>query len=404
MEILLLGNGFDLNYHLPTKYNNFLHTVEYLTNINLISPKTAGEVFSDARLTEKDPFIAKCYDVNKGAFDAVTLNNEQILKLTKLANDNMWFKYLLSSYNTDVGWIDFEREIKNVLFQFKTVLEIKKPCPYFSLMNNQVLVHMLKSFPVFAKNDEGSAIYSLKREYLLEEPFGSKNFKVNVDKIVETLFEDLRNLAEMLKIYLSEFVEKAVCNIPNNDLNEWVKGYSPKYIISFNYTDTYEKLFSNESVIHIHGTNDAQIVLGINPDNDDEETSVDTTFLQFKKYYQRVFYQTDSSYLATLESLEQDVEEKEEIFLTVIGHSLDETDKDIIKELFRRATYINVLYYNSFDLSKHMKNLVSIYGKRGFDELRYKKELTFTQLSIEIENVKNFDGVLGKVVAKAIEG
>ena len=51
-----------------------------------------------------------------------------------------------------------------------------------------------------------------------------------------------------------------------------------------------------------------------------------------------------------------------------------------------------------------MKNLVNIYGKRGFDELRYKKELTFTQLSIEIENINNFDGVLRKVVAKVIEG
>lgn len=404
MEILLLGNGFDLHYYLPTKYNNFLHTVEYLAHINLIFPKTAGEVFSNARLTKKDSFIAKCYEVNKGAFDSVILNHERISKLTKLAHDNMWCRYLLSSYNTDVGWIDFEREIKNVLFQFKTVLEIKNPCPDFNLMNNQVLVHMLKSFSAFTKSEEGSSIYSFRQEYLLEEPFGSKNFKVNIDKIVEELFEDLCNLAEMLKIYLSEFVEKAICNIPKNDLNEWVKAYSPKYIISFNYTDTYEKLFSNESVIHIHGTNDTRIVLGINPDNDDEETSTDTTFLQFKKYYQRVFYQTDSNYLAALESLEEAVEGREDTCLTVIGHSLDETDKDIIKELFGRATYINVLYHNSSDLSKHMKNLVNIYGKRGFDELRYKKELTFIQLSIEIENVKNFDGVLGKVLKKTIEG
>lgn len=125
MEVLLLGNGFDLHYYLPTKYNNFLHTVDYLTHIDIISPMTAGKVFSDVELIKNDSFIAKCYEVNKDAFDAATLNHERISKLTKLAHDNMWFRHLPSSYNTDVGWIDFENEIKNVLFRFKNILEIK---------------------------------------------------------------------------------------------------------------------------------------------------------------------------------------------------------------------------------------------------------------------------------------
>ena len=32
MNVFLLGNGFDLYHKLPTKYINFLNTVEFLRN------------------------------------------------------------------------------------------------------------------------------------------------------------------------------------------------------------------------------------------------------------------------------------------------------------------------------------------------------------------------------------
>lgn len=32
MNIFLVGNGFDLYHGLPTKYENFLHTMEYIIN------------------------------------------------------------------------------------------------------------------------------------------------------------------------------------------------------------------------------------------------------------------------------------------------------------------------------------------------------------------------------------
>ena len=397
MNILLLGNGFDLHYYLPTKYNNFLHTVEYLKSISLIEPLTAGSVFSNARLTNKDGFIKKCYDKNKSAFDNVTLDFAEISKLIDLANNNMWFEYLLASFNNDVGWIDFEKEIKKVLLDLKKIFSVNQAHKSLYLGNDAVLRHLLKYFHYFT-NNESKHIYRFNEKYLIEDPVGSRNFKLDVDSITDVLFAELCNLGEMLKIYLSQFVEKTVSKLEENDLDEWVRRYAPQQIISFNYTNTYEQLFSNDDVIHIHGTNNNKIVLGVNPDDDDKIDSIDTSFLSFKKYYQRVFWGTDIDYLDSIKQLNSYTKGSNQIILTVIGHSLDETDKDVIVELFKYATDIHILYYDSVDLSKHVNNLINIYGKTDFDELRYKKGLKFSPLSEEIKD----STVLKKVFQRAV--
>lgn len=362
---------------------------------------TIGSVFSCKQLVKKDSFISFCYEKNKDVFDSIELDFNKICQLAELARDNMWFKYLLDSFDEDVGWIDFELEIKKVLLALKPIFENKS---YWINVQttNRVLMHMLKYFGFFT-NSLGSGVYDIEHEYLIEKPMGSKNYELNVNAIINTLFDELCVLAEMLKIYLSEFIEKAVEITAGNDLNGWLTKYGAQHIISFNNTNTYEQLFPDGDVIHIHGINDKEIILGVNPDNDDEMDNFDTTFLMFKKYYQRVLLKTDIDYLQLVELLERNFEGDKEIFLTVIGHSLDETDKDIITELFKFSTNINVLYYNSDSLEKHINNLISIYGKKGFEELRYKKRLTFTPLSEEIETEKVLQETFESLVLQALE-
>lgn len=380
MNVLMLGNGFDLHYYLPTKYNNFLHTVEYLAGLNLVFPSTAGDAFSDVRLTKKDSFIAKCYEVNKSAFDGVTLNHERIFKLTELARNNMWFKYLLSSCDEDVGWIDFEKEIKKVLDIIRVLFDEKYVRNSFPIDPRSPLCHIIKYFGFFVK-DLGNNIYVYNDKFLIENPVGSGNRILDINKVARLLFDELCVLSEMLKLYLSEFIEKTIANVASIEFGEDSKKYEAQYVISFNYTKMYEHLFPNGNVIHIHGTTDAQIVLGVNPDDDDEKESVNTTFLAFKKYYQRVFWGTDYEYLSILKAIAEAAKDGLRIHLHVMGHSLDVTDKDTIKELFEYSTKITISYHNTIALSSYVDNLVTIYGKNEFDELRYKKELTFIKLS-----------------------
>lgn len=60
-NILLVGNGFDLYYKLPTKYTDFLHVVKFLLNNRNASFSTIGDIFSQDSLQQIDGHIAVCY-------------------------------------------------------------------------------------------------------------------------------------------------------------------------------------------------------------------------------------------------------------------------------------------------------------------------------------------------------
>ena len=67
--------------------------------------------------------------------------------------------------------------------------------------------------------------------------------------------------------------------------------------------------------------------------------------------------------------------------LYVIGHSLDATDKDIIKLIFESVDKIYVLYHSETSATSQIRNLVEMYGKQGLDRLRAEKNLCFLKQS-----------------------
>src|SRR5699024_1065215 len=100
------------------------------------------------------------------------------------------------------------------------------------------------------------------------------------------------------------------------------------------YTHTYESIYSEGTVFHLHGDTSYEIILGINSDENDTVGTIDTSFVSFKKYYQRALYETDVDYLSWLRKKPQ---KENKINLVVMGHSLDITDQDIISALFDMA-------------------------------------------------------------------
>ena len=103
--------------------------------------------------------------------------------------------------------------------------------------------------------------------------------------------------------------------------------------------------------------------------------------MPFKKYFQRVVWKTDAAYLGLVAHLK---EVEEDISLCVMGHSLDVTDEDIIKELFGSASKITVLYRNQNSLATYVSKLIEIYGKKEFDYLRYNRGLKFVSIEDEL--------------------
>ena len=73
MNILLLGNGFDLYHKLPTRYDNFLHTIDFLVKNYKPEMKTIADVFGDSRIQKEDAFIYECYLKHKEVYEKIAL-------------------------------------------------------------------------------------------------------------------------------------------------------------------------------------------------------------------------------------------------------------------------------------------------------------------------------------------
>lgn len=394
MNVLVLGNGFDLNYSLPTKYINFLHTLEYLSTAEIGCIKTVADVFKSPKLHAQDKDIQISYEKYAQEYSAVLLNKDTVAKLSDLARNNLWLKYFLQSLCQDIGWIDFEKEISTVLSCFRDFLQntdIKYDA--VKLPVSAIDKYILSKFNFFSKkagrNSLPPALYIFNDEYTVSYPYGSDNKIIDVEKIINELELHLIALSDGLKIYLCCFVDQVVRELMKaNKLERLLMFHGTNQVISFNYTNTYETVYGQNNVYHIHGNVDASIILGVNPDDSDERSSIDTTFLRFKKYYQRVALGTDAEYLRWLQEIKESHSHPgyDPISLLVMGHSLDVTDSDIIVELFELASDITVLYYNDSSKASLIRNLVAIFGKNKFYQLRTQKQLIFMPQSSDFSD------------------
>ena len=386
MNILLLGNGFDLYHSLPTKYINFLNVVSFLANNTAIKTDTIGDIFGNDKLQQLDTGITKSYEKYKNAYDKTKIESSAIQRLISLGKTNMWFSYLLRSFNKDVGWIDFEKEIAVAVKSFEELLceqGIKiLPKTRLSSATTRYLAYMFKFYldPSY-ENKYSSGPWQVSRDYSIEYPLGSSNRIINTEKIIETLADALTELSDGLKLYLQCFVDSVVSKLKTDNEIELCKAcLHTNYAITFNYTNTYETLYSQGQTFHLHGNVNDRIVLGINPDSADDIETVDTTFIAFKKYYQRTMYETDSQYLQWLNDR---YDHQEDLNLLIMGHSLDITDRDILYELIELASDIKILYYDEKSKAQYVANLVRIFGREGFMTLRTQKNLTFLSLDAD---------------------
>ena len=179
MNVLFLGNGFDLFHKLPTKYINFLNTVDSLSKKNIDNISTVGNVFSDVSLNEKDKEIRESYGEYGALYDDTSIEMEHLKQLKSLSDKNLWFKYFSSSLKDDVTWIDFEKEIFTVILSFQELFKICIKANVSLGKLNDSQRYIIKAFNFFLNPSTGSEIPTgaqpIKDEYLIETPIGSKN-------------------------------------------------------------------------------------------------------------------------------------------------------------------------------------------------------------------------------------
>lgn len=378
MNILVIGNGFDLAHGLPTRYTDFLDFVdEFNTYYSTYKNKELEELYYSA--------FSHLY-----IFLNIKSNYNEISKrINDLITDNHWLT-LFNEENNKNNWVDFENEISKVIqtldcinnrFNNKIYLPKEKDITEIS---TDELKYLEKIFP------------NLKSELNPKDVSSTRISKEQLLKIRDTLLLDLNRLTKCLEIYLI-LVSKTF--LEGNDRVKklpLIESLDIDHVISFNYTDTFRLLYApnNDNIKYdfIHGKlsdlnddSDSKLVLGIDEFISDDRKNTDLTFVDFKKYYQRVFKDSTCNYKTWLKYYKPSKDRKinpndaanglfypipNGLNIYIFGHSIDVTDKDVLEKLLldenngKRIIY----YFKEKSRPDKIKNLIQIIGKDNFIE------------------------------------
>lgn len=417
MNILVIGNGFDLAHGLPTRYIDFVKFLKYFVyNYENKQWNTGDELYyaldkKIRRLIENDSFEK---------------DNLIWIKFKEESQNNIWTNFFINKIediSEDDGWIDCEKEISEIIkamdYKIKTVL--------FKNSHGEMekkIINKVKDF----KAREFLELYKEKSDSKLANYWEGSGR----EKFIKSLQRDLEGFIWCLKVYLINIVDKIDITVKNTDIEHISKSIDA--VLSFNYTDTYRKTYNNHIICDfIHGEafsniNDNNMVLGIDEYLDDSNKNSNLDFIYFKKYFQRLYKKTSFQYKVWIENMKAERRElisalmkldemisvkekliwekegqinlgyhlkeksnliarrkeiteklKQENTIYIFGHSLDVTDKDILRKILlgyddeeSRGEKINyntkviIFYLNKEVYMQQITHLVEIIGQ---DEL-----------------------------------
>lgn len=391
-KILITGNGFDLHHKLPTKYQDFL---EIMLKIEVIKEKENycfDDLFTDLKQKED---LEKFFKIENLKF-----KQEHILSLKESLKNNIWFQYFKEEYKIET-WIDFESKIEKainfaILFIKKINAEFtlnpKKNIPtYYSTIidNNIEAINVLEKLEIISSDNKSDL--ELIEHFLIYK----YNYYINIneDAILNHLKQQLEDFKNIFNYYFDLIInsflenpksENKACNLLN----------SIDYYYTFNYTDTFRKLYKNlkikNNIFNIHGKSFLEkqittsseghsIVLGF---NDIDETILNKKFyFPFTKYYQKLKNNTDYKFIKDL-----DLSNKSS-YIYIWGHSLDKSDKDYVDEIFEflldknlSSSYerkLFIIYHDEISKSNMLLNLLNIRSKKDVEHCMRSDKLEF---------------------------
>jgi len=324
-NILVIGNGFDLMHGRKTKYAHFLGFLKQLsadrTSLSDEIVQGAERCFPTYMRSDLIRYFISLYDKNikKGNWIDLEYDMKALIKaLIEFVDEE-------SGNNTRHGRVEYR-------YRFSSI-------PY----RTSRLLRTLKCFNLSQVGDE----FILKSEFVDTWGF------INIDKIISELVKELEGVIKLLEYYLM-IVEPSDRDFDLKKIR-FIEEIDPSYVISFNYTDTFEKLYGtcDEGVSYIHGKlGKGNMVLGYNDDDSNDD-------IAFKKYYQRLINNTDN--INSLMKEENGVYTSRPIVF--IGHSLDISDEDILRELLYGDNSVSIYYKDDTDKNKKIANVIKLLGK-----------------------------------------
>lgn len=359
MNILVLGNGFDLAHGLPTTYKDFL---DFANVVEKISKNEASKCDSIPNGEMIKWYIDEKINGDKSIYN----------ELESLIKDNVWLRHFNAVYESRKrdgkdGWIDFESEISSAIQALDGALDDVKEYIRKGKDRGHIQPYQFEALKYLINREKSKydSIY-LNIEYI-------SAFK-------EQFLKDLNRLTRCLEIYLSDYVN----NLPVSKKLPDIDGLKIDKVLSFNYTNTYERIYGKDKpdieYDYIHGkaeiTHDidsCNLVLGIDEYLIGEERNSNTEFIQFKKFFQRIYKKTGckymdwiNGYLTRLNDIKRNKFNIaiEDFNIYIFGHSLDITDKDILSELIQtQYARTRIFHFNQNALGSQIANLVKVIGQ-----------------------------------------
>ena len=348
-NVLVIGNGFDIAHGLYTKYIDFYNFCNAIKRV--LNDKKDIAIREDIKeeLLRSEFMKSTANIINNKKI----VNDDMLEKMINICKNNYWLNCIEErNLSNDPHWCDIEGVIAD---------EISK-LSYVAKKYDGVRVSN------FALNESNEIINIY--QHVMNYASKSYSFKTSVCLFKEKLLSDLNDLTWMLEIYLSKFLNR------KSKTYKFFETLNIDYIINFNYTDTYNKLYKKNIPTHfIHGkirNNDKDamnMVFGIGDSINEDDNNYE--FIEFQKYYQRIIYKTGNDYAKWLDN-------NEIMNIFIFGHSVNEADGDIIKRLItRKYTNIYIYYYDQPALNSIVANLTRILGKETIIDYTNKNKIVF---------------------------
>lgn len=375
MNMLIIGNGFDLAHERPTTYVDFLG---FAKSIMRIQTFTGNQVEFQASLSGLKKDVREyVLDLREETTVSqvngqVRTNNRTLLEIWDRLDKNIWYDYFVAIWENDLirgkNWIDFEREILEVIDFFDHGIK-----NVYSPISNDVETETDSNRDM----DKLNQFWRLFRAKMRQED-GKKCLWFD---FIDKTYQDLQDLVRCLEIYLDDCVGKMPIINHSPDIQE-LEIYS---VLSFNYTtiptDVYPSLTNTH---YIHGqavaSRSAQknnMVLGVNEYWDNSEKDFRTNFNSYKKFVQRIIKDTGIGYKSALKEMLTEHKNSDHLRaqtkdyigsrynnVYIFGHSLDITDGDILREVMRTQGIITTIFYrHKQQQATQIANLSKVLGQ-----------------------------------------
>lgn len=351
INILVTGNGFDIAHGLKTSYSEFINFCESVVEIILVKGVESDFILSEKELKSYKKILEGKIN-NKEIenkiidfFNSTTIEHTLKKDLAQKCKDNYWLKYI--------------RQNKESLGNHWCELEY-------------IIQKHIDALAFWSNNPDKT---DAEIQYYKDEKFLSYVYEIyiqdnqdehnkTIENVKENMLNSLKDLSYILEIYLCDFLNE------NDQPLDIIKSINPDYLLTFNYTDTYQSVYKNipESKIHyVHGKAvsgrdvvENNMVFGIT-DSVNYTTDEDKyDYVDFQKYYQRIVKKTGNNYKLWLRNNSH----KKNVF--IYGHSLDPSDANIFKDFVKDdKTTLFIFYYNNKALNSIVLNLIKIFGQEN---------------------------------------